>query len=166
MTLNSLDVAPINTRELEQREQYQIQKQHELQLQQQQLDEKTLKKKAKAEKNVAKTQKKAEKAKLKAEKAKKQVQKAQQKAEKTQKQAEKAQKDAEKAQKELEKFTQPIVKEVSQASVSTVATIQLPEGPAPESAAMPMGIVLSVCASLLVCFGSAWLYRRTLSHTA
>ena len=74
MTINSLDVAPISRREREQWEQYYRQQQEQQQGQQlevQQLDEKTLKKKAKAEKNVAKTQKKAEKAQLKAEKAKK-----------------------------------------------------------------------------------------------
>lgn len=160
MNLYLSDIAPIGNEELQQYQQ-QLQKERQQQLQQ---NEKTQKKKLKAEKNLSKAQKKVEKAQLKGEKAKKQVEKAQQKSQKAQKQIEKAQKDVEKAQKELQKFNLQAANGTTNTPASTVASVQVPQGPAVEHAAMPTGIVLSICASLLLSLGSAWLYRRSSSR--
>ena len=99
----------------------------------------------------AKEEQLTEKAKKKAEKAKK-----------------KAEKKAEKAKKKAEKKTQKNVKDLSAATPATVATVQVPSNQTPEpiQAAMPTGVVLAVCASLLICFGSAWFYRRFNSDTS
>jgi cobalamin biosynthesis Mg chelatase CobN len=94
----------------------------------------------KQQEELLKEQEKAEKKAEKAKKAKKKAEKAKKKAEKAKKKAEKAEKKAKKAEKRAQKD----VKNLSQATC----------------AAMPTGIVLAVCASLLVCCGSAWFFRR------
>ena len=141
MILNLLDIAPISSWEQNQRAE--ARKKAELEKKQQ---EELLKEQEKAEKQAEK----AKKAKKKAEKAKK-------KAEKAKKKAEKAEKKAKKAEKQAQKD----VKNLSQAT-TTVTTVEVPENQACETtcAAMPTGIVLAVCASLLVCCGSAWFFRR------
>jgi cobalamin biosynthesis Mg chelatase CobN len=51
---------------------------------------------------------------------------------------------------------------VSTASESMVVTTEVPESlPIAETSqtATPVGVILAVCASLLICLGSAWLYR-------
>ena len=100
-------------------------------------------------KEEAKARKKAEKAKRKAEK----------KAEKARK---KAEKKAEKARKKAEKKAKKNYKNLSSTSTGTVTTTETETTPTAEAnyAAMPVGVVLAVCASLLICVGSAWLYRR------
>lgn len=142
MTINLLDIAPISSWEQAQRAE--ARKKAELEKKQQ---EELLKEKEKAEKQAEK-----------AEKAKKKAQKAKKKAEKAKKKAEKAEKKAKKAEKQAMKD----VKDLSQAA-TTVATVEVPEGQACETtcAAMPTGVVLAVCASLLICFGSAWFFRRS-----
>ena len=99
------------------------------------VDEKEAKK---MEKEAAKAQKKAEKAKRKAEKK------------------------AEKARKKAEKQAKKNAKNLSATTKGTVTTVSDPSAPAAEAtyAAMPTGVVIAVCASLLICIGSAWLYRR------
>lgn len=96
--------------------------------------------------------KQQEKEKQVSEKAKKKAEKAKRKAEKK----------AEKAKKKAEKQAQKHSKDLSAAPVGTVATVQVPANLACQAnqAAMPTGVVLAVCASLLICFGSAWFYRR------
>lgn len=102
------------------------------------------KEKMEQEKAQVKEEKLSEKAKKKAEKAKR-----------------KAEKKAEKAKKKAEKKAKKNAKDLSATPVNTVATVQVPENqPVTTQAAMPTGVVLAVCASLLICFGSAWFYRR------
>ena len=110
-----------------------------------------------------KQQKAEQKALEKAEKARDKVdQKAHRKAEKAKR---KAEKKAAKAKKKAEKQAKQQSQNLSLATPQTVTTIQVPAERAAEAtqAAMPTGVVLAVCASLLVCFASAWLYgkRRT-----
>ena len=97
-----------------------------------------------AEKEAKKAEKKALKAEKKMEKKMKKMEK---KIEKTQKKAEK------KMEKGFKNFS----------SIGTTTTIDTSSNPTAEAsyAAMPVGAVLAVCASLLICIGSAWLYRRT-----
>ena len=135
MVVNLLDIAPISSWEQAQRAE--ARKKAELEKKKQ---EELLKEKEKAEKEAQMTKKEAKKAKKKAEKAKK-----------------KAEKKAKKAEKQAGKN----VKNLS-TTAATVTTVEVPEGQACETtcAAMPTGVVLAVCASLLICFGSAWLFRR------
>ncbi|MBR6320193.1 MAG: hypothetical protein IKR50_07125 [Prevotella sp.] len=111
-------------------------------------------------KQQAAEQEKAEKAKKKIEKAKKKEMKKIEKAQKKEKKKiEKAQKKAEKPMKKVKKI---VNKDVSSASAGMVTTAEVPAtAPAAETtqAAMPVGVILAVCASLLICLGSAWLYR-------
>ena len=97
-----------------------------------------------AEKEAKKAEKKALKAEKKMEKKMKKMEK---KIEKTQKKAEK------KMDKAFKNFS----------SIGTSTTIDASSNPTAEAsyAAMPVGAVLAICASLLICIGSAWLYRRT-----
>ena len=73
----------------------------------------------------------------------------------------KAEKKAAKARKKAEKQAQKSAKSLSSAPATTI-TVEMPSGTTsePPCAAMPAGIVLALCASLLVCCGSAWFYRR------
>ena len=98
-------------------------------------------------------------------KNKKAEQKARKKAEKARK---KAEKKAEKEKKKAEKQAQKEVKNLSQATPLTVTTIQEPaeQTSLATQAAMPTGVILTVCASLLVCFASAWLYGRHRSNSS
>lgn len=141
MVINLLDIAPISSWEQAQRAE--ARKKAELEKKQQ---EELLKEKEKTEKQAEK----AKKAKKKAEKAKKKAEKAKKKAEKAQKKAKKAEKQALKDAKNLS------------ATATTMTTVEVPAGQACETtyAAMPTGVVLAVCASLLICFGSAWFFRR------
>jgi len=85
--------------------------------------------------------------------------KARKKAEKAKR---KAEKKAEKARKKAEKKAKKNYKNLSSTSTGTVTTTETETTPTAEAnyAAMPVGVVLAVCASLLICVGSAWLYRR------
>ena len=93
-----------------------------------------------------------------AKKAEKKALKAEKKMEKKMK---KMEKKLEKAQKKAEKKMDKAFKNFS--SIGTSTTIDASSNPTAEAsyAAMPVGAVLAVCASLLICIGSAWLYRRT-----
>ena len=93
-----------------------------------------------------------------AKKAEKKALKAEKKMEKKMK---KMEKKLEKAQKKAEKKMDKAFKNFS--SIGTTTTIDASSNPTAEAsyAAMPVGAVLAVCASLLICIGSAWLYRRT-----
>ena len=93
-----------------------------------------------------------------AKKAEKKALKAEKKMEKKMK---KMEKKLEKAQKKAEKKMDKAFKNFS--SIGTTTTIDASSTPTAEAsyAAMPVGAVLAVCASLLICIGSAWLYRRT-----
>lgn len=107
----------------------------------------TPKEQEQAMKKYAKEQKKAEK----------EAQKAKKKAEKAKKKAEK------KALKEQKKVQKDSAKTLSFAPADTVTTIDASSSvPAAEAthASVPSGAVLAVCASLLVCVGSACLYRK------
>ena len=101
----------------------------------------------------------------------KELRKEEQLTEKAKKKAEKAKKKAEKkaakAKKKAEKKAQKHVKDLSAATPKTIATVQVPsnQGAQPILAAMPTGVVLAVCASLMICFGSAWFCRRFNSET-
>ena len=97
-----------------------------------------------AEKEAKKAEKKALKAKKKMEKKMK-----------------KMEKKLEKAQKKAEKKMDKAFKNFS--SIGTTTTIDASSNPTAEAsyAAMPVGAVLAVSTSLLICIGSAWLYRRT-----
>ena len=75
---------------------------------------------------------------------------------------------AEKAAKKAEKEAKKTFKDLSTSAAGTVKTIDASSSaPTTEAsyAAMPVGVVLAVCASLLICIGSAWLYRRHQSGT-
>ena len=92
--------------------------------------------------------------------AEKAAKKAEKKAEKARK---KVEKKAEKAAKKAEKEAKKTFKDLSTSAAGTVKTIDASSSaPSIEAsyAAMPVGVVLAVCASLLICIGSAWLYRR------
>lgn len=104
-------------------------------------------------------QKQIEKAKDQPEKQEKQIEKPSKKEERAKR---KAEKKAERAKKKTEKKVQKHSKDLSVATPTTVETVQVPSNQAPEpaQAAMPTGVVLAVCASLLICLGSAWFYRR------
>lgn len=93
-----------------------------------------------------------------AKKAEKKALKAEKKMEKKMK---KMEKKIEKAQKKAEKKMDKAFKNFS--SIGTSTTIDASSNPTAEAsyAAMPVGAVLAICASLLICIGSAWLYRRT-----
>lgn len=93
-----------------------------------------------------------------AKKAEKKALKAEKKMEKKMK---KMEKKLEKAQKKAEKKMDKAFKNFS--SIGTSTTIDASSNPTAEAsyAAMPVGAVLAICASLLICIGSAWLYRRT-----
>ena len=93
-----------------------------------------------------------------AKKAEKKALKAEKKMEKKMK---KMEKKLEKAQKKAEKKMDKAFKNFS--SIGTTTTIDASSNPTAEAsyAAMPVGAVLAVCASLMICIGSAWLYRRT-----
>ena len=110
----------------------------------------TNKVKVQQEKELAKEEQLDEKAAKKAKKAEK-----------------KAQKKAERAKKKAEKKAKKNVKNLSAATPKTVATVQVEANQpfAPVQAAMPTGVVLAVCASLMICFGAAWFSRRFNSDT-
>lgn len=93
-----------------------------------------------------------------AKKAEKKALKAEKKMEKKMK---KMEKKLEKAQKKAEKKMDKAFKNFS--SIGTSTTIDASSNPTAEAsyAAMPVGAVLAICASLLIYIGSAWLYRRT-----
>ncbi len=111
----------------------------------------------KQQEELQKQQGRAEKQAEKAHKAKKKAEKARKKAEKAKKKAEKAEKKAKKAEKQAIKN----VKNLSSAALGQTA-VEVPAGQPCETtcAAMPTGVVLTVCASLLICCGSAWFFRR------
>ena len=97
--------------------------------------------------------------------AEKAAKKAEKKAEKARK---KVEKKAEKVKKKAEKEAKKTFKDLSTSAAGTVKTIDASSSaPTTEAsyAAMPVGVVLAVCASLLICIGSAWLYRRHQSGT-
>jgi sensor c-di-GMP phosphodiesterase-like protein len=97
------------------------------------------------------SEKEVKKAEKETKKAVKQMKKATKQAEK---EAKKAEKQAKKAEKQFKDF--------SAAPAKTITTIQERTGTNSEMqyAAMPTGLVLSICASLLICLASAWYYRR------
>jgi len=99
--------------------------------------------------------KKAEKKALKAEK------KMEKKMKKMEKKMKKMEKKIEKTQKKAEKKMEKGFKNFS--SIGTTTTIDASSNPTAEAsyAAMPVGAVLAICASLLICIGSAWLYRHS-----
>ena len=138
MTINFLDVAPISSWERAQ---------------------------------MVEARKKAEQEKKQQEKLQKEQEKLQKEQEKAEKQAEKtekAKKKAEKAKKKAEKAEKKALKEMKDMSATaTVTTVEVPAGQTcePTCAAMPTGVVLAVCASLLICCGSAWFFRRFNSDT-
>ena len=108
-----------------------------------------------SEKEVKKAEKEAKKAVKQMKKATKQAEK---EAKKAEKQMKKAQKKAEKQEKKAEKQ----FKDFSAAPAKTITTIQerTETNSEMQYAAMPTGLVLSICASLLICLASAWYYRR------
>ncbi len=151
MVLYLLDVAPISSWEQIQRAE--ARKKAELEKKQY---EKMMQEK-KQQEELQKQQEKAENRAKKAHKAKKKAEKAKKKAEKAKKKAEKAEKKAKKAEKQAIKN----VKNLSSAALGQT-TVEVPAGQPCETAcaAMPTGVVLTVCASLLICCGSAWFFRR------
>lgn len=70
--------------------------------------------------------------------------------------------------RELEEIRREHAKNLSQATPLTVTTIQEPaeQTSLATQDAMPTGVILTVCASLLVCFASAWLYGRHRSNSS
>ena len=151
MVLNLLDVAPISSWEEIQRAE--ARKKAELEKKQYEKIQKEKKKQEELQKQQEKAEKQAEKTK----KAKKKAEKAKKKAEKAEKKAEKAEKKAKKAEKQAIKN----VNNLSSAALGQT-TVEVPAGQPCETnyASMPTGVVLAVCASLLICCGSAWFFRR------
>lgn len=91
--------------------------------------------------------------------AEKQAKKAEKKAEK---QMKKAEKSVNKQKKRIEKQAKKLEKQFSAAPTKTITTVQ--EGTENNGemqyASMPIGLILAVSASLLICLASAWYYRR------
>lgn len=109
-----------------------------------------------AEKNMTKAEKKLEKQAKKAEKKlEKEVKKAEKKLEK---QAKKAEKKMKKAEKKLEKQ----FNNFSAAPTKTITTIQecSDNNGEMQQASMPTGIIIAICASLVIALASAWFYRQ------
>ena len=65
--------------------------------------------------------------------------------------------------KKMEKQGKKLEKQFSATSVKTVTTVQ--EGTENygevQEASMPMGVIICLCASLVICLASAWFYRRS-----
>jgi sensor c-di-GMP phosphodiesterase-like protein len=101
----------------------------------------------------------ANKAQKQSEKMTKQSEKAAKKAEKA---AKKMAKKLEKQAKKLEKKAKKLEKQFSAAPTKTITTVQecTENNCEMQYASMPVGLILSVCASLLICLASAWYYRR------
>ena len=109
-----------------------------------------------AEKNMKKAEKKLEKQ---AKKAEKKLEKEAKKAEKKlEKQAKKAEKKMKKAEKKLEKQ----FNNFSAAPTKTITTIQecSDNNGEMQQASMPTGIIIAICASLVITLASAWFYRQ------
>jgi membrane protein involved in colicin uptake len=109
-----------------------------------------------AEKNMTKAEKKLEKQ---AKKAEKKLEKEAKKAEKKlEKQAKKAEKKMKKAEKKLEKQ----FNNFSAAPTKTITTIQecSDNNGEMQQASMPTGIIIAICASLVITLASAWFYRQ------
>jgi len=109
-----------------------------------------------AEKNMTKAEKKLEKQ---AKKAEKKLEKEAKKAEKKlEKQAKKAEKKMKKAEKKLEKQ----FNNFSAAPTKTITTIQecSDNNGEIQQASMPTGIIIAICASLVITLASAWFYRQ------
>ena len=79
----------------------------------------------------------------------------------SEKEVKKAEKEAKKAEKQAKKAEKQF-KDFSAAPAKTITTIQerTETNSEMQYAAMPTGLVLSICASLLICLASAWYYRR------
>ena len=94
-----------------------------------------------------------------AKQAQKKVEKQMKKAEKK---LEKAAKKAEKKMKKAEKKLDKQFKNLSEAPTKTITTVQecTENSGEMQYASIPIGLVLGVCASLLLCLGSAWYYCR------
>ncbi|MCR5314649.1 MAG: hypothetical protein K6E52_01975 [Bacteroidaceae bacterium] len=108
-----------------------------------------------SEKEVKKAEKEAKKAVKQMKKATKQAEKEAKKAEKQMKKAQKkAEKQAKKAEKQFKDFSAAPAKTITTIQESTETNSEM------QYAAMPTGLVLSICASLLICLASAWYYRR------
>ena len=93
------------------------------------------------------------------------MKKAQKKAEKQAKRAEKKlKKEAKKAEKNMKKAEKKLnkqFKDLSAAPTNTVTTVQESTvNNEMQYASMPTGLILAVCASLLISLASAWYYRR------
>ena len=101
--------------------------------------------KAMDEREAKQAQKKAEKAAKKAEKA-----------------AKKQAKKIEKQTKKLEKKAKKLEKQFSAAPTKTITTVQecTENSGEMQYASMPVGLIVAVCSSLLLCLASAWYYRR------
>ena len=91
--------------------------------------------------------------------AEKQAEKAAKKAEKA---AKKQAKKIEKQTKKLEKKAKKLEKQFSAAPTKTITTVQecTENSGEMQYASMPVGLIVAVCASLLLCLASAWFYRR------
>lgn len=93
---------------------------------------------------------------------KKAEKKAAKQAKRTEKKLKKEAKKAEKKMKKAEKKLKKQFKDLSAAPTKTITTVQ--EATANNSemqyASMPTGLILAVCASLLISLASAWYYRR------
>ncbi len=108
-----------------------------------------------SEKEVKKAEKEAKKAVKQMKKATKQAEKEAKKAEKQMKKAQKkAEKQAKKAEKQFKDFSATPAKTITTIQERTETNSEM------QYAAMPTGLVLSICASLLICLASAWYYRR------
>ena len=99
-----------------------------------------------------------------AKQAQKRAEKAAKKAnKKAAKQEKKMEKKMKKAEKKLEKTGKKLEKQFSATSIKTITTIQ--EGTENygevHEASMPMGVIICLCASLVICLASAWFYRRS-----
>jgi len=120
-----------------------------------------------AEKNMTKAEKKLEKQAKKAEKKlEKEAKKAEKKLEKEAKKAEKKlEKQAKKAEKKMKKAEKKLEKQFnnfSAAPTKTITTIQecSDNNGEMQQASMPTGIIIAICASLVITLASAWFYRQ------
>ena len=96
-----------------------------------------------------------------AQKANQQTQLSEKELKKAEKAAKKQAKKLEKQQKKLEKKMEKQGKKLEKQFSATVQEGTENYGEVQE-ASMPMGVIICLCASLVICLASAWFYRRNL----
>ncbi len=145
MIIHLLDIAPSPWSEVQRQAYEEAMNQREAKQAQKRVEKQAKRAEKKLEKQAKKAEKKLEKEAKKAEK-------------KLEKQAKKAEKKMKKAEKKLEKQ----FNNFSAAPTKTITTIQecSDNNGEMQQASMPTGIIIAICASLVITLASAWFYRQ------